>query len=86
MNKQLELTEKQAQVFDNLHDKLEKYQKEQRGQVELLQEHKRIESELDKLTSAYEDICKSTIIMDDEDAATVSTYRRVLNDLRELYK
>jgi len=67
MKNQLDLTEKQARVFEDLHDQLEKYQK--------------AHCELSRLKSAYEDICKNTIIMDDEDAATVCTYKRVANDL-----
>ena len=72
MKTDLELTDRQAVVFDNLHNTLGIYTER--------------EKELSSLRSSYEDICKTTIIMDDEDAATVATYRRVLNDLRELYK
>jgi hypothetical protein len=72
MKPELELTDKQAVVFDNLHNTLGVYSAR--------------EKKLSSLRNAYEDICKNTIIMDDEDAATVATYRRVLNDLRELYK
>ena len=67
MKNQLDLTEKQARVFEDLHVRLEKYQK--------------IHQELSRLKSSYEDIWKDTIIMDDEDAATVCTYKRVANDL-----
>ncbi len=72
MKPDLELTDKQAVVFENLHNTLGVYNER--------------EKKLSSLRNAYEDICKNTIIMDDEDAATVATYRRVLNDLRELYK
>ena len=70
MKNQLDLTEKQARVFEDLHNQLEKHQKAHR--------------ELGRLKSSYEDICKNTIIMDDEDAATVCTYKRVANDLEAI--
>jgi hypothetical protein len=62
-----ELTDKQAKVFDNLHEQLAEYRK--------------MHTRLKKLKSKYSSVCKETIIMDDEDGATVSTYKRVVKDL-----
>ena len=47
-----ELTDKQARVFDELHEQLAEYRK--------------MHIRLKKLKSKYRSVCKETIIMDDE--------------------